>query len=173
MPAANIERVVRFLACIAAAVFASAAAAPAYVEVARSSLVTVEGSVAAQTLRLRVRRTQDQQPVSGAELAVTIDGRAVAGTAGPDGTWTGALPPLAAASPARLGIVVAHDGVREVLEGQMPGAGAPPAAAADGAGAPGGGAGFLGTLMHKQASWWILNVLIVLIGVIAVSRRMS
>jgi len=28
-------------------------------------------------------------------------------------------------------------------------------------------------LVHKQMAWWVLNVVIVLIGVIAISRRMS
>jgi hypothetical protein len=28
-------------------------------------------------------------------------------------------------------------------------------------------------LAHKQMAWWVLNVVIVLIGVIAISRRMS
>lgn len=150
---------------------AQSPAAPAYLPVAHSALLTVDGAVAAQTLLLRVRRAQDQQPVAGAELAVTIDGRSVRATARPDGTWAATLPELPAASPGRMEIVVAHDGVREVLDGQLPRSGAPPASAADQA--PSGGAGFLATLMHKQASWWILNVLIVLIGVIAVSRRMS
>jgi cobalt-zinc-cadmium efflux system membrane fusion protein len=172
MSAANIKRVARLPACIAAAVLASAAAAPAYVPVAHSALITVEGAATARTLLLRVRRAQDQQPLAGAELSVTIDGRSVEGSARPDGSWAGTLPPLTPASPGRLGIVVAHDGLHEVLEGAIPRTSAPPAAP-DGAGAPGGGAGFLSTLMHKQASWWILNVLIVLIGVIAVSRRMS
>jgi hypothetical protein len=30
-----------------------------------------------------------------------------------------------------------------------------------------------GALIHKQMAWWILNIVIVLIGVVAVSRRMS
>jgi len=167
-------------ACIAAALvalipLASAPlpATPVLVPVAHSALLSVDGAVAAQTLWLRVHRAQDRQPVKGAELAVTLDGQSVPGTVRPDGTWTAALPELPAASPGKIEIVVAHDGVREVLEGQIPRTGTPPAAAADSAAARGGGAGLVATLMHKQASWWILNVLIVVIGVIAVSRRMS
>lgn len=146
---------------------------PVYLPVARSSLVAVDGARAAQTLLLRVHRVQDQQPLTGAELTVTIDGRSVPGAARADGTWVGALAELPAAAPGRLEIVVAHDGVREVLDGPIPRAGAPPATSAPPAAAPVGGAGVWATLMHKQASWWILNVLVVLIGVIAVSRRMS
>jgi hypothetical protein len=176
--AANIKRVVTLPGCIAAALVAliplasaQVPATPVFVPVAHSALLSVDGAVTAQTLWLRVRHAQDRQPVNGAELAVTIDGRSVRGTVRPDGTWAAALPELPAGAPGEIEIVVAHDGVREVLEGQIPRSGTPPAA--DSAAGRGGGAGFLGTLMHKQASWWILNVLIVVIGVIAVSRRMS
>jgi hypothetical protein len=52
-----------------------------------------------------------------------------------------------------------------VLEVQLPaGAAAAPRA---------GRGGVVSALIHKQMSWWILNVVIVLVGVIAVSRRMS
>jgi len=148
----------------AAAAWADSPAIAAFAPVARSALVTVDGVVAADTLVLRVRRTADQQPVPGAELSVTVDGRSVPVTARPEGTWgvpVKALP----RPPSRLSIVVVHDGVREVLEAQPPGAApAPPPAEAR---------GVASTLIHKQMSWWILNILIVLIGVIAVSRRMS
>ena len=152
---------------------AQAPAGAAYTPIAHSALVTVEGAMTAQTLSLRVRRAPDQQPLTGAGLSVTIDGHGLPGKERRDGTWALALPELPASAPGKIEIVVAHDGVREVLEGQLPRSGTPPAAAADRAAARDNGGGFLATLMHKQASWWILNVLIVLIGVIAVSRRMS
>jgi membrane fusion protein, heavy metal efflux system len=167
--------VVRLLGCIAAAAlacvtpaWAQAPAAPAYLPVAHSALVTVDGAVAAHTLLLRVRRAQDQQPLTGAELSVTVDGRSAAGAARPDGAWAVTLPDLSPGAPGKLEIVVAHNGVREVLDGQIPRGAAPPAAAGGG-----GGTGIVSTLMHKQAAWWVLNVVIVLIGVVAVSRRMS
>jgi len=59
--------------------------------------------------------------------------------------------------------VVAHDGIREVLDGTVAAAAAAPAAA--------GGGGLLRD--HKQLAWWILNIAIVLIAVMAISRRMS
>lgn len=159
-------------ACLALA-SAQAPAGAAYTPVAHSALVAVDGALLKRTLLLRVHRAQDQQPLTAAALSVSIDGRSVLGTDRPDGAWAATLPELPAGAPGRLEIVVAHDGVREVLDGQLPRASAPPAAAPDSAAAHGGAAGFWGTLMHKQASWWILNVLVVLIGVIAVSRRMS
>lgn len=168
------KRVRRLLAAAAGAALACAAlawagdpagAGAAFAPVAHSALLTVDGEVGADTLVLRVRRTTDQQPVTGAELAVSVDGRSIPVTPRPDGTWGLPLRDLPVKPPGKLSIQVAHDGVREVLEGQIPG-GAPAAPPAP----PGGVAR---TLIHKQMAWWILNVLVVLIGVIAVSRRMS
>ena len=151
-------------ACVAPALADSPASA-AYAPVAHSALITVDGVLASDTLVLRVLRTADRQPLAGAALSVSVDGRSVPVTARPQGTWGVALPDLTSKAPAKLSIVVAHDGVREVLDGQLPGgaAAAPPSQSASGA----------STLIHKQMAWWILNVVIVLIGVIAVSRRMS
>jgi hypothetical protein len=111
-----------------------------------------------------VRRTADQQALAGVRLAVTADGRSLPVAARPEGTFGVPVKDLPRA-PGKLSIEVSHDGVREVLEAQLPGspAAAPPAPAR----------GVASTLIHKQMSWWILNVVIVLIGVIAVSRRMS
>jgi hypothetical protein len=54
-------------------------------------------------------------------------------------------------------IIVGHDGIREILSGKV--------AVAEGASA--------GGLLrdHKQVGWWILNIVIVLIAAIALSRR--
>jgi hypothetical protein len=165
------KRVMRLLALAASAALwctAPARAEPpagaAFAAVAHSAQVTVEGVVAADTLVLRVRRSADQQPLAGAELSVRIDGRSVPVTPRPEGTWGVPLKELPR-PPAQLSIEVAHDGVREMLAGQLPG-GAAAAPAAE-------PRGVVSTLIHKQMSWWILNVLIVLVGVIAVSRRMS
>jgi len=136
----------------------------AFTPLAHSALVTVEGVMAADTLVLRVRRTADQQPLAGAELTVTAEGRSIPVAARPEGTWGVPAKDLPRA-PGKLSIEVSHDGVREVLEAQLPGG--PPAAP------PPASRGVASTLIHKQMSWWILNIVIVLIGVIAVSRRMS
>ena len=164
------KRVKRLLAMIAGALICGALAwadppsGPAFTPLAHSALVSVEGVVAADTLVLRVRRTADQQPLAGAELTVTADGHSVPMTARPEGTWGVPVKDLPK-PPGKLAITVAHDGVREVLDGRLPGGAtaAPPSQSAGGA----------RTLIHKQMAWWILNVVIVLIGVIAVSRRMS
>jgi hypothetical protein len=164
------KRVKKLLAMTAGALICAAPAwadspsGPAFTPLAHSALVSVEGVAAADTLVLRVRRTADQQPLPGVELTVTADGRGVPVTARPEGTWGVPVKDLPK-PPGKLAITVAHDGVREVLEAQLP-AGAATAAPAE-------SRGVASTLIHKQMSWWILNILIVLIGVIAVSRRMS
>jgi len=160
------------LACVAsAAAQTPAAAAPLFAPVAHSALVAVEGAQSERTLLLRVRRVADQQPLGGAALSVTLDGAGASAAQRPDGTWAVPLPDKLA-TPGKLEIVVAHDGVREVLDGQLPVASG--AAAATAAAPPAtGAAGKLSALIHKQGSWWVLNILIVLIGVIAISRRMS
>lgn len=144
--------------------WADSPAGTAFAPLAHSALVSVDGVVAADTLVLRVRRTADQQPLAGAQLTVTAGGRSIPLTARPEGTWVVPVKDLPG-PPGKLSIEVAHDGLREVLEAQLPGA---PAAAP-----PGQARGVVSTLIHKQMSWWILNIVIVLIGVIAVSRRMS
>jgi hypothetical protein len=165
------KRVVRLLALTAAGAltwatwaWADSPAKPAFAPVARSALLTVDGVVAADTLVLRVRRTADQQPLPGAQLAVTVDGRGIPVTARPEGTWGVPVRDLPKA-PGKLSIVVAHDGVREVLDGELAGGAAVAPASQSGSVA--------GSLIHKQMAWWILNVVIVLVGVIAVARRMS
>jgi hypothetical protein len=170
--------VLRLLAWIAAGALGCAAVAssdtaagPVFAPLTRSALVTVDGAAAAHTLLLRVRRASDQQPLSGAELSVTLDGASLTATLRPEGIWSVPLPALPAKAPGKLGIVVAHDGVREVLDGQL----AAVSAVAPGGAAPlpASSAGWLSTLAHKQMSWWVLNIVVVLIGVIAISRRMS
>jgi hypothetical protein len=171
------KRVSNWLAQLAAgalgalAAGASAGAAPAFVPLAHSSLVTVEAATDAGTLMLRVRRTPDQAPLAGAQLQVMLEGRSLPVTPRADGTWDAALGSLAASPDgSALEITVAHDGLREVLSGRLPGAAAT-AAGASGHGAAGTTASLLKA--HKQLAWWILNIAVVLIGVIAVSRRMS
>ena len=171
------QRVRNWLAQLAAgalgalAAGAPAGAASAFVPLAHSSLVTVDAATAAGTLVLRVRRTPDQAPLAPpVQLQVTLDGRSLPVTPQPDGTWDAALGSPAASPDGTLEITVAHDGLREVLSGRLPGA----AAATAGAGGH-GAASTTASLFraHKQLAWWILNIAVVLIGVIAVSRRMS
>jgi hypothetical protein len=152
------------LAC-AASVAAQAPAGAGFTPLARSALVSAEAARAADALTLRLRAVRAEQALTVSDLAVAIDGRSYAAERRPDGTWTVSLAGLPAHSPGRLELVVAHDGLREVLNGTLPAAPAAPGAALTGA------ANALRE--HKQLAWWILNVVVVLIGVLALSRRMS
>jgi hypothetical protein len=163
------KRVMKLLAWIMAGALASVVAAAEAPEgaaptpIAHSADLAIEGTVASGTLTLFVRRTANHDPLHVTDLAVRVDGRALPVMARADGSWAAPLKDVPEHSPGKLEIIVAHDGALEALDGQLPAGGAPLPAAG----------GTLGSLIHKQMSWWILNVVIVLIGVVAVSRRMS
>jgi hypothetical protein len=157
------------LACSALAcgpqLHASDSAAVPLTPVAHSALVTLEAGPAAAGLVLRLRHTADQTPLSVTDLTVSVDGRSQLAMRREDGSW---FVPLSEAIPDdQLEVVVAHDGIREILSGRVtvPGAGTGSARNA------GGAASVLRD--HKQMAWWILNITIVLIAAIAISRRMS
>jgi hypothetical protein len=163
------KRVMRLLAWIVAGALASVApaAAPAGAApapLAHSADLAVEGTVASGILSLRVQPAANHEPLHVTDLAVRVDGRPLPVMARADGSWAAPLKDVPEHSPGKVEIIIAHDGALEALDGQLP-ASAPAAPAA--------GGGTLTSLIHKQMSWWILNVVIVLIGVVAVSRRMS
>ncbi len=142
------------------------AVAPVFTPLAHSTLVTVDAAIGAGTLILRVQRTPSQVPAAVTALQVTLDGRPLPVTPRPDGTWSAPLGTAARGPDGTLDLTVTHDGVRELLIASLPGAAAPA-----GGNAAASAAGLLRS--HKQLAWWILNIAVVLIGVIAVSRRMS
>jgi hypothetical protein len=144
--------------------------------VARSALVSLEADAAPAGVTLRVRRAADRTPLPATELSVSIAGRTAPATSRGDGSW---FVPLAATVGAGDGleVVVAHDGIREVLSARF----VAPGTTAAGAGASGSSSS--GTVNsrgaaslwrdHKQMAWWILNITVVLIAAIAISRRLS
>jgi hypothetical protein len=141
----------------------SGATVPAFVPVARSALVILEATRAPALLTLRARRASGPLPLAVSALTLSVDGHSVSATAHGDGTWTASWPAGAAAGEGKFEAVLAHDGIRELLSGTLPAGAAAPSST--------GAEGLLGN--HKQMAWWILNIAIVLIAVIAISRRMS
>jgi hypothetical protein len=130
-----------------------------FTPLAQSAQVLIEGARTPEGLTLRFERTTGGTALPVSELSATLDGKSLPLTRAADGTWK---VPLPSATPAgKLELQVGHDGIRELLSGAPP---APVAAAAP-AEAPGAS--------HKQIWWWVLNIGIVLVAVIAVSRRMS
>src|SRR5262249_47033960 len=130
--------------------------------VARSALLVVEATAAPDSLHLKIRKASDGSLITG-EVTVTIDGRNEAVTHDNAGTYEVPINDLrgdgSSDAAKDVDIVVAHDGIREILSGKVAVAEAP------------SGGGLLGD--HKQMAWWILNILVVLIAAIAISRRKS
>jgi len=129
--------------------------------IARSAQLTLEAGTTPAGLVLRVRPTPAASAsLTVTELAVSVDGKSAPATARADGSF---FVPLAneTAHEGKLDVVVTHDGIGEVLSGTL----ALPSTTTGGA---------LGALSsHKQLAWWVLNIAVVLIGAIAISRRMS
>ena len=140
--------------------------APLLAPLAHSALLAVDAAPAAGGLVLRVRRAAGETPLQVSDVAVTIEGRSEPAVPRADGTWFVARPADAKDAGKTLEVTVGHDGIHEVLSGRLAAAAGAPGPAASGA------ASALSS-SHKQLAWWILNIVIVLIAVIAISRRMS
>ena len=125
---------------------------------AHSALITLEGAVAPGALLFRVRSNTPGTGLSVSDFQVQLDGKDLPVTARADGGWRVPLPP-GTTGDGRLEVTVTHDGIREVLGAHVTLADAAPAPA--------------GTGVHNQLLWWILNIAIVLIAALAISRRMS
>jgi len=142
-------------------------APPLLAPVAHSALLAVDAATAADGLVLRVRRTKGETPLEVSDVAVTIDGQSEPATLRADGTWFVPRPADAKDAGKTLEVRIGHDGIHEVVSGRL-------AAAPSGAGSAASGAvRALSRTSHKQLAWWILNIVIVLIAAIAISRRMS
>jgi len=133
---------------------------------AHSALLAVDAAPTAGGLLLRVRRATGETPVVVSDVAVTIDGKAAPATARTDGSWFVARPAGAQDAGKTIDVTVGHDGIHEVLSGRL----VPPGAVSSRA-SPAAGTGLSSS--RKQLLWWILNIAIVLIATIAISRRTS
>jgi hypothetical protein len=138
---------------------------PILMPLAHSALVTLEGATLADgALLLRVRANPGAAAVTVSDVSVAIDGKDVSVTARADGSWRVSVPAHPGAPDSTLDVTVTHDGIRELLRAKI----APPAAAQAPAAATGGASG-----VHRQIVWRILNIAIVLIAALALSRRRS
>jgi hypothetical protein len=168
---APMAAVMRRLATLAITLFTATGLAGAqapvdarFATLAHSALLSIEAATLAPgTLTLRIRRTAGETALAAVQVQAAAQGRNLPVTANTDGTWTVALKDPSGKPPGKLDLVISHDGIRELLSGTL----AAPAAGTATASA----AGLLRD--HKQMAWWILNIAIVLIAAIAISRRMS
>ncbi|MBV8911392.1 MAG: hypothetical protein JOZ89_11600 [Gammaproteobacteria bacterium] len=157
----------KFVAWLAVGALACAAdtavpAAGQFVIVARSAQLTLEASPGQDGVLLRLLPRAQGAATGIANVSVSLDGTSEPVKAQADGSWWVPLPAARAAHGGKLDVNVVHDGIREMLSGTLPPA----------PGAAGAGGGPL-RVAHKQLAWWVLNIVVVLIGVIALSRRMS
>jgi hypothetical protein len=143
----------------------TATAAPAAVqlapnstaEIAHSALLTVAATSTGDALQLNIRRVSDKSLVSSSDVTVTVDGRNEPVTHESNGSYELAINNLRGEAAHDVDITAAHDGIREILSGKVT---LVQAGSAD-------------SLLrdHKQVAWWILNIVIVLIAAMAISRR--
>jgi hypothetical protein len=138
----------------------AAAAPPGPIPVAHSALLTIDATPTADGVALHVKHAGNQIPIDGQNVTVSVDGKEHPVTPQPEGTFLLATKDLSGDGEHQLDITVAHDGIREILTGKIT---LPKASS-------------LTTDLwhdHKQMAWWVLNIAIVLIAVIAISNRSS
>src|ERR1700730_2492576 len=132
--------------------------APA-VPVAHSALLTIDATHTDDGVALHIKHAGNQIPIDGRDVTVSVDGKSQPVTPAPEGTFLLSTKGLAGDGERQIDIVVAHDGIREILTGKVT-------------------LPKVGTTLdlwrdHKQMAWWVLNIAIVLIAVMAFSRRQS
>jgi hypothetical protein len=161
--AARIAAVAMVLAAMAGVHAASAADAPAaapIIPVAKSADLIVNASATSDGLELHILHAANQIPIDGRDVTATVDGKNQPLTVEKEvGTFL--LPAKDLGEGERqLEITVAHDGIREILSGKV----AIPKTSTTGA---------PWDSTRKQMLWWVLNIAVVLIAVLAFSRRRS
>jgi hypothetical protein len=135
-------------------------AVPPPIPVAHSALLNINASVVPDGLMLHILHASNQVPIDGRDVTVTVDGKNQPLTVEPQvGDFL--LPTKDLGEGERqLDITVAHDGIREILTGKVA---VPKAGGLTGSWDSG----------RKQMAWWVLNIAVVLIAVLAFSKRSS
>jgi hypothetical protein len=132
-------------------------------QIARSALLIVDGTAAADSLQLKIRRASDGTLINGGDIKVTVDGKSEPVTHENGGNYEVPINDLRADSsrdsPRDVDMIVPHDGIREILSSKVTVTEAP------------SGAGLLGD--HRQITWWILNIVIVFIAAMIITRKKS
>ncbi len=125
--------------------------------VARSALLTLTAAPADHSLALRVSRASDHRLIAGpGKLTATLDGHPAPVAAQPDGAYLLSTRGQSGGAHS-LGVVVAHDGIRELLTGTVT--------------VPQGRSALDFLQGHGMSAWWVLNIAVVLIAVLVISRR--
>lgn len=131
---------------------------PPVIPVAHSALLAIDATRNGDALELHIKHAANQIPIDGQNVIVSVDGKNQPVTPEPEGTFALSTKDWAGDGERQLDIIVGHDGIREILTGKIvvPKAG-----------------GTATDLLHdhQQMAWWILNVGVILIAVMAFSRR--
>lgn len=125
--------------------------------IAHSALLTLTATPSDHALALRVVRASDRQAIAGpGKVTATLDGHAVPLAPEANGTYLLSTSGQSGGTHS-LGLVVSHDGIRELLTGTV----SVPQQQS-----------ILDVLQgHGMSAWWVLNIAVVLIAVIIISRR--
>ena len=125
--------------------------------IARSAQLTLTAAPSDHALALRIERVSDHRLIAGAgTVTATLDGHRVPLGAEPNGAWLLSLRGESGGAHS-LRVLVRHDVIRELLTGTVT---SPRQRSA------------LDFLQgHGMAAWWVLNIAVVLIAVLVISRR--
>lgn len=136
---------------------ASTASGPGPAVIAHSALLTLMATPTDHSLSLRVERNLDHRLISGpGRVTATLDGHGVPLGAGADGTYLLSTKGQSGGSHS-LSVVASHDGIRELLTGTVV--------------LPEQRSVLDSLEGHGMAAWWVLNIAVVLIAVVVISRR--
>jgi hypothetical protein len=129
------------------------------IEIAHSAQILADATMSDDKLFLRLRNAKTQAVIQSNDLTFNVDGKPQTAKVQLDGTYAVALDALKGTGGRNVEIIVGHDGIREILSNKI---------AAIDAKSPG-----LSLGGHNQLAWWILNIGVVLVGVLALSRKKS
>jgi hypothetical protein len=125
--------------------------------IARSALLSLTVAPADHALALRISRIPDRRPIVGpGHVTVTLDGHSVPVIAQPDGTYVISTRDQSGGAHS-LNVVVSHDGIRELLTATVT--------------VPQQRSTLELLQGHGMFAWWVLNIAVVLIAVLVISRR--
>ena len=153
----SMGRILRALAP-ATVVLVSGLAHAAAIQVARSTQLRLDAAIHGNRALLYVVRRADQAPIDGAgRITAEINGHAL--PLRPEGAGYAFSLAGLPAGPQSLQVVVAHNGIRELLTGRI----TLPKRTVSGA--------FALLERHGYGAWWILNIVVLLLAARLIMRR--
>ena len=126
-------------------------------QIAHSALLTVDGTTTADAVQISIHRVSDQSLINSDDVTIAVDGKNQVVTHAKNGSYEVPINDLRGDDTRDVDVTVGHDGIREILSGKV--------TVAEDTSA--------GNLFqnNKQIAWWILNIVIVLVAVMAFSRK--